>query len=514
MTMLKHIAQSATWGLFCIMTGRTIKNGQQSIKHKLFRPSLILLAVFGILFISVINVNMKKVAYQEAVRLSQVLVSQNMAVHTFVNAEQKPSFFQAAALGNDDFIPELMSSTYMIRKINSHLDSYIPIDYYYKEVAINARSPQNEARDYEIEALERFRAGEVSEIEQVIDYDGEKYFVYLQAGESMEEGCLQCHSDPAIAPAGLIDHYGPERSFNRRDGELVSALSIRIPVQAAYAGANRVSMFLSFVYLLMLLLLFGSFSSIISRTVLVPVYALDDRVTKMLTRFKVGDGDIALDGDEIQNVSAAFGYLEQKLSDAYARLEQHAESLEVQVEQRSRDLTLANSQLQQTSQNDWLLGILHRGAFEERAKAELDKMKQRKSSISFLLVDVDRFKDYNGIYGHQAGDETLKKVAAIIQQQIRGYDIIGRYGGEELAVFLPDTSEAEAAQIASRIVDGVYSADIYHRNNSPHGRMTVSIGVASAENAKETYFEKLVKAAEENMHSAKQTRNTYYPKYK
>lgn len=333
-----------TWGLFCIMSDKTVKiNRQQSIKHKLFRPSLILLAVFGIIFISVINVNMKKVAYQEAVRLSQVLVSQNMAVHTFVNAEQKPSFFQAAALENDDFIPELMSSTYMIRKINSHLDSYIPIDYYYKEVAINARSPQNEARAYEIEALERFRAGEVSEIEQVIDYDGEKYFVYLQAGESMEEGCLQCHSDPAIAPAGLIEHYGSERSFNRQEGELVSALSIRIPVQAAYAGANRVSMFLSFVYLLMLALLFGSFSSIVSRTVLAPVYVLDDRVTRMLTRFKVGE-DIALDGDEIQKVSAAFDYLEEKLSNAYARLEQYAQSLEVKVKQHGHDLTLANSQ--------------------------------------------------------------------------------------------------------------------------------------------------------------------------
>ncbi|MDW7652318.1 MAG: diguanylate cyclase [Bacillota bacterium] len=494
------------------MLGKVLRfDGARSIKSKLYQPGLLLLILFGILFITLLNIKMKTVAREEAYRLSQVLASQNQAVHTFINQEQKPSFFQTADLTEDEFIPELMSSTYMIRQINSHLDTYIPVDYYYKEVAINARSPQNEAHDYEIEALQQFRAGNVAEIKKVIDWQGEKYFVYMQAGESMEDGCLQCHGDPAEAPAELVDRYGPERSFNRDPGELVSALSIRIPVEAAYAGANRTSIILTLAYIFMLILFFGSYSSIISRTVLAPVSVMDDRVRQMLARFQSGDQDVDLVGDEIQNVNAAFDFLEQKLSDAYKKLEQHAQSLEVQVEQRTRDLTHANAQLILATKNDWLLGVLNRGTFAERAKAEFDRARSKQGEISMLLIDLDRFRDYNGTYGYQAGDETLIKVADIIQQHIRGYDVIGRYDGEELIVCLPGANKEEATRVASRIVDSVYSADIYHRNNQPHGRMTVSVGIASVENAKDTYFDKLIKEADENMHTAKETRNTYHP---
>lgn len=290
------------------------------IKDRLYRPALILLTVFGILLVAGTNIVMKQIAYREAYQLSQVLASQNLAVHTFVNQEQKPTFFKAAAMDTDDFLPELMSSTYMIRRINKYLDPYIPVSYYYKEVAVNARSPENEAQYYEVDILEQFKNGEITEVEKTITWNDQKYFVYMRAGEVMEEGCLICHGDPAQAPAGLISYYGSQRSFGREPGELVSALSIRIPVEEAYAHANRTSMLLSLAYLSMLALLFGSVSSILSRVVLQPVAVLDERVRTILGRFSHEAGQTALDGDELQNVNTVFTFLEEKLTAAYDSL--------------------------------------------------------------------------------------------------------------------------------------------------------------------------------------------------
>ena len=494
-----------------MLWGKLRGDGQESIKGKLYRPILIFLICFGIVFIAFINITMKRMANQEAFRLSQILASQNLAVHAFVNQEQKPSFFAAANLDANEFIPELMSSTYMIRKINEHLDPYVPLNYYYKEVAINARSPQNEAVDYEVEALERFKNSETDQIQKVIDWEGKKYFVYMRSGEYMQQSCLQCHSTPDAVPTGLIEYYGAKRSFGREEGELVSALSIRIPLEEAYAGANSTSLILSATYGVLLLLLFGSISSVISRVVVKPVSALDSQVRQVLMRFNGIGNDVSLDGDEVENVSSVFNFLEERLSDAHVSLEQHAQSLEVQVEERTRDLSRVNAQLVLACQNDWLLGIFNRGTFEMRAQAEFDRMKREEGAISFLMVDLDHFKGYNDMYGHQAGDDVLKRVAEIIQKQIRTYDVCGRYGGEELAICLPNTDRQEANLVASRIVTSIYGVEIYHRENPPYGRVTVSIGVGSVENAKDTYYEKLVKEADDNMYKAKKVRNTYYP---
>jgi diguanylate cyclase (GGDEF)-like protein len=487
--------------------------GKKSIRGIIYRPALALLILFGIVFIIVTNITMKKMAYQEAFQLSQVLASQNLAIHNFVNQEQKPSFFRVTSLEKDEFLPEMMSSTYMIRRINTYLDPYIPISYYYKEVAVSARSPQNEAQNYEINMLQRFNLEEITEFDEVRTIGREKYFIYMRAGEVMEEDCLQCHGVPADAPAQMVEHYGSERSFNRQPGELISALSIRIPLQEAYAGANRTSAYLTLAYLAMMLLVSGSISSIMSRTVINPVAKLDSRVRDTLGRFNGEAKHVVLDGDEIENVNTVFTFLEEKLTEAYNNLEQHAQGLEEKVSQRTKELEEMNDQLKLASQNDWLLGIFNRGTFEERAKAEYARMRREQGSISFLMVDLDNFKQYNDTYGHQAGDIALKKVSDVIATQVRSYDLLGRYGGEELSVCLPGATRDEAIQVASRIVDAVYAAHIYHSGNPPYGVATVSVGMASVENAQTSHYEKLLNEADDNMYAAKNsTRNTYFPK--
>ena len=128
-----------------------------------------------------------------------------------------------------------MSSTYAIREIDKYYRALESSDYYYKECAINARSPENEADAYEKSFIEEMNTNSGLLNRSVVRLlDGKPYFVVLRRNEVMEEVCLRCHSTPDKAPADLVRYYGPERTFNRKVGEVVSAISIRVPLAFAY----------------------------------------------------------------------------------------------------------------------------------------------------------------------------------------------------------------------------------------------------------------------------------------
>lgn len=127
----------------------------------------------------------------------------------------------------------------------------------------------------------------------------------------------------------------------------------------------------------------------------------------------------------------------------------------------------------QLSVTDPLTGLLNRRYIEERLDEEISRSSRSGEPISFLMLDVDEFKSYNDRFGHPAGDEALRIVGAILQQNLRGADVAVRYGGEEFSVLLPDTNVEEAEAIAERIRSHV------ERTEFPKRKVTVSIGVAS-----------------------------------
>ena len=127
----------------------------------------------------------------------------------------------------------------------------------------------------------------------------------------------------------------------------------------------------------------------------------------------------------------------------------------------------------QLSVTDPLTGLLNRRYIEERLDEEISRSSRSGEPISFLMLDVDEFKSYNDRFGHPAGDEALRIVGSILQQNLRGADVAVRYGGEEFSVLLPDTNVEEAEAIAERIRSHV------ERTEFPKRKVTVSIGVAS-----------------------------------
>jgi diguanylate cyclase (GGDEF)-like protein/PAS domain S-box-containing protein len=140
----------------------------------------------------------------------------------------------------------------------------------------------------------------------------------------------------------------------------------------------------------------------------------------------------------------------------------------------------AVAQLERLASLDGLTGVGNRRFFDEQLEAAFGKSNDEQRRLSLLMIDVDHFKAYNDTYGHPAGDQVLRNVAAALQSASRSEsDTIARYGGEEFAVILPDASPDIARATAVRFVEAVRRLEIQHLS-SPAGKVTISVGVATS----------------------------------
>lgn len=144
-------------------------------------------------------------------------------------------------------------------------------------------------------------------------------------------------------------------------------------------------------------------------------------------------------------------------------------------------------EVERSAITDGLTGAHTRRYLMERLEEELARSKARQMSLSLLMVDVDHFKSFNDKYGHLVGDQILRSISLLIQENTREIDYIGRYGGEEFCVVLPDTDSEGGLFVAERIRKSIEEADIHAYDAKL--KVTVSIGIASvpkdAENALE-----------------------------
>jgi diguanylate cyclase (GGDEF)-like protein len=167
-------------------------------------------------------------------------------------------------------------------------------------------------------------------------------------------------------------------------------------------------------------------------------------------------------------------------------------------------LTAANAQLLVLSCTDGLTGLANRRAFDERFAAEWAFAVREAVDIAVVLVDVDHFKHYNDHYGHLAGDDCLRTVAAHVGSVVlRASDLPARYGGEEFVVLLPGNRDQGAAEVAERLCHSVYDAHLPH-DASPFGRVTISVGVASIAPGLHDPPSMLMTSADQALYKAKQ----------
>ncbi len=157
-------------------------------------------------------------------------------------------------------------------------------------------------------------------------------------------------------------------------------------------------------------------------------------------------------------------------------------------------------QVQELAIHDGLTGLLVRRHFRERLEEEVSRALRHGSSLVFLMVDLDHFKRVNDTYGHLVGDVVLREVSRMIQRSIREVDLVGRYGGEEFGVVLPEADRALGIQIAERIREAIQKTSIFAYDEKIS--CTVSIGVALCPEDAPT-ADQLIDLADRAMYQAK-----------
>jgi len=165
----------------------------------------------------------------------------------------------------------------------------------------------------------------------------------------------------------------------------------------------------------------------------------------------------------------------------------------------------SNKLLQKISTEDGLTLIPNRRFFDNFLHNEWKRATRNKYPISLVMIDIDFFKSYNDTYGHQLGDECLKKVAKAIKGALnRPTDIVSRYGGEEFVVVLPDTEERGALKISEEIRNKIEMLEIKHSGNKVSSYVTASLGVETMiPNEKLKDLKLLIERADKALYEAK-----------
>lgn len=183
--------------------------------------------------------------------------------------------------------------------------------------------------------------------------------------------------------------------------------------------------------------------------------------------------------------------------------------LEVSVAKRTEELQILNEKLKILARNDSLTGILNRGSFFEAAEHLLLLSQRRKSPASFILMDLDNFKNVNDTYGHFSGDKVLIHFTQTIHTFLRESDLFGRLGGEEFGIFLSDTEIDDAYQLADKLRHAINNSTLEIDGETIS--YTVSIGIESSE-LKNISIDDLFKNADSKLYGAKDKGRNYVEK--
>jgi diguanylate cyclase (GGDEF)-like protein len=160
------------------------------------------------------------------------------------------------------------------------------------------------------------------------------------------------------------------------------------------------------------------------------------------------------------------------------------------------------TQFQLMSITDPLTGLLNRRYLEERLTEELNRSLRYNYSMSCLMIDIDDFKKYNDLNGHQAGDAALKITAHCLKAALRSADVACRYGGEEFCILLPQTSLTEAGVIAERMRQRVAETIFPYGKSQPLGVVSISVGISTFARDIDT-AEKVIATADRALYRAK-----------
>jgi diguanylate cyclase (GGDEF)-like protein len=470
---------------------------------------IIVVTVFFILtsvaVITVVTLFLRNFALDIAKDETRIILDRNLAIHAYFSHDLKPALFELTEdfVNEDYFDPVWMSSTYAVRKIDDYYQQISNLDYYYKEAAVDARSPQNEANDYEKEYLEELNQDPSLEVQtEIRDIEGNPYFVTIQRGEVLDESCLRCHSSPDAAPEGLIEVYGPNSSFDRETGEVISALSIAIPLDETYQKINDLNWTIAVIIVLALAILFILINWTKAKLIMNPLKEVSDQAELITKNRKYLGSQINPPGfKEVQLFIKAFN--EMSLS-----LRQERDELERRVQERTNELSQAKEQMEYMAKHDALTKLPNRWLFDEQSEKMLQLARRTKKACAILLIDLDNFKNINDRYGHLIGDQVIQEVGQRFTNILRESDLISRWGGDEFAILLFDVAKNEDVILVIKKIFSAFAEPIIIEDDP----VTVQISVGAAKYPQDGEdMITLLKHADSALYAAKsqRTRHSY-----
>lgn len=170
----------------------------------------------------------------------------------------------------------------------------------------------------------------------------------------------------------------------------------------------------------------------------------------------------------------------------------------------SNDLENANDELQKLANADGLTGLANRRIIDEYLDKETARSIRSEQPIAVIMIDIDNFKLYNDTYGHLAGDSCLKKVSKVLKNSVRRpEDLVGRYGGEEFCVVLPNTDMTGASFVAERIRSDVEELNIPHAKSTVGSVVTLSVGISNRVPGSKSTATQLLSDADKALYKAK-----------
>ncbi len=176
----------------------------------------------------------------------------------------------------------------------------------------------------------------------------------------------------------------------------------------------------------------------------------------------------------------------------YCALSATATELSTHPEQRNAELLEAHESLSRSAGIDTLTSLANHSAFQEFLQAEWRRALREVSCVGVMMVDVDRFSEYNDRLGHQTGDECLAKIGSTLKEMVgRPGDLVARYGGGEFAVVMSQTDQQGASRVGHRICAAVEKLAMAHPDSDVSSCVTVSVGVCTSTPATDSNWEEL-----------------------
>lgn len=469
------------------------------------------------LIVILVNYSMRQEALREAESKARILLDRNLATHMYFSQILKPRFFEWTAPFRSKayFEPSWMSSTYANREIQKYFQSINPFGYYVKDAAIDARNSENEADDYEKAFLKKLKAdNNLKSHSNVHIINGRPYLIVLRRGEVIEGACLQCHSEPGKAPAGLLRQYGAEKAFHRTIGDLASVISMRIPLADAYAGVSNTSIQLSVILVIGLVVLLGTLFFLYQSFLIAPIGVIRDKALELAgTGEHLGDTIPRPGSRELNELSDAFNEMSRKLRIG-------RDQLEDQVKKRTFELHSTNEALKKE--------IEERKQMEEALKKNRMDLIAIIDNLPFLAWMKDsegRFIAVNELFARSCGSLSTNDLVGKTDLDIWPKHLAEAYRTDDFEVMRTRQKKTVEELVADQGVDKwfeTYKAPLYDVNGNVAGTTGFARDITERKEAEqalrrsEERFDLAMQAAQEGIWDWNMETNAvfYSPKWK